>query len=119
MLHGLDTLGVGGRGRGRGRGRGGRERERKRERGGGREREYMYTRTYMYHYAAPSLPPSLSPQLHVVLSEVDQVETDDLRYDPLSDHEGEARVDYYEEDENLSDTDPEDEEWDTPQPTRV
>jgi phosphatidylinositol-3,4,5-trisphosphate 3-phosphatase/dual-specificity protein phosphatase PTEN len=59
-------------------------------------------------------------QVHVVLSEVNQeaeIESEDIKLDPSSDHEGEARVDYYEEDENLSDTDSED-EWDN-RPTKV
>lgn len=59
-------------------------------------------------------------QVHVVLSEVNQeVENDGLKINPppssssSSDNEGEARVDYCDEDENLSDTDSED-EWDKP-----
>ena len=66
----------------------------------------------------PHPPPPTHTQVHVVLSEVNQeqeVESDDMKLDPPSDHEVEARVDYYiyEEDENLSDTDTED-EWDKP-----
>ena len=56
----------------------------------------------------------------MVLSEVNQeVESDGLKINPppssssSSDNEAEARVDYCEEDENLSDTDSED-EWDKP-----
>ena len=54
-------------------------------------------------------------QVHVVLSEVNQeVESDGIKMSHASsDHEGETKVDYYDEDENLSDTDSED-EWDKP-----
>ena len=53
-------------------------------------------------------------QVHVVLSEVNQeVESDGIKIHASSDHEGETKVDYYDEDENLSDTDSED-EWDKP-----
>ena len=56
----------------------------------------------------------------MVLSEVNQeVESDGLKINPppssslSSDNEGDTRVEYCEEDENLSDTDSED-EWDKP-----
>ena len=52
----------------------------------------------------PPPPTPTHTQVHVILSEVNQeqeVESDDMKLDPPSDHEVEARVDYYiyEEDE--------------------
>ena len=51
----------------------------------------------------------------MVLSEVNQeVESENLKLNPpAADGEGEARVDYFDEEEDLSDTDSED-EWDKP-----
>ena len=55
-------------------------------------------------------------QVHVVLSEVNQeVESEEMKIDPSSDTEGdsEVKVDEFDEEEDLSDTDSE-EEWNTP-----
>ena len=73
-----------------------------------------HTHTHTHTHSHTLTHTHTHSQVHVVLSEVDQeVENDDIKLDPPSDHEGETRVDYIEEDENLSDTDSED-EWDKP-----